>query len=57
MEETPSFYDLIRLIEKAKDDKNIEGILLKANGNANGFGNSDEIRNALIDFKASKNSS
>lgn len=54
LEETPSFYDLIRLIEKAKDDKNIEGILLKANGNANGFGNSDEIRNALIDFKASK---
>jgi protease-4 len=54
LDETPSFYDLIRLIEKAKEDKNIEGILLKANGNANGFGNSDEIRNALIDFKSSK---
>ncbi len=54
LEETPSFYDLIRLIENAKNDKNIEGILLKANGNANGFGNSDEIRNALISFKSSK---
>lgn len=54
LETTPSFYDLIRLIEKAKEDKNIEGILLKANSNANGFGNSDEIRNALVDFKASK---
>lgn len=54
LEETPSFFDVIRLIEKAKDDKNISGILLTANGNGNGFANSDEIRNALIDFKSSK---
>src|SRR5690606_19480891 len=37
LEQPPSFYDLIRLIENAKDDKNIGGILLKANGNANGL--------------------
>lgn len=54
LEGTPSFYDLIRLIEKAKDDKNIEGILIKANGNANGWANSNEIREALLDFKTSK---
>lgn len=54
LEETPSFFDVIRLIEKAKDDKNISGILLTANGNGNGFANSDEIRNALVDFKSSK---
>lgn len=54
LEETPSFYDVIRLIEKAKEDKNISGILLTANDNANGFANSDELRNALADFKASK---
>ncbi|MCH5599104.1 S49 family peptidase [Niabella ginsengisoli] len=54
LDEKPSFYDVIRLIEKAKHDENISGILLKANGNANGFANSDEIRNALLDFKRSK---
>ncbi len=54
LEETPSFFDVIRLIEKAKNDKSIAGILLIADNNANGFANSDEIRNALIEFKASK---
>lgn len=54
LDEPPSFFDLIRLIEKAKEDKNISGILLTANGNGNGFANSDEIRNALVDFKSSK---
>ncbi|WP_346238934.1 signal peptide peptidase SppA [Niabella insulamsoli] len=50
----PSLYDLIRLIEKAKSDDRIGGILLKADGNGNGFASSDEIRNALIGFKQSK---
>jgi len=53
LEETPSFFELIRLIKKAKTDKNISGILLIANNNANGFATSDEIRNALLDFKNS----
>ena len=50
----PGLYDVIRLIEKAKDDKNISGIFLKSESNANGFATSDELRNALENFKASK---
>lgn len=53
LENTPSLYDIIRLIKSAKDDKKISGILLTANTNVNGFATSDEIRNALIDFKKS----
>lgn len=54
LEKTPGLYDVIRLIKKAKTDDNIKGIYLIANSNSNGFASSDEIRNALIDFKASK---
>jgi protease-4 len=47
----PGLYDLIRMIGKAKNDKNIEGIYVMANGNPNGHATSEEIRNALKDFK------
>lgn len=50
----PGLYDVVRLIKKAKDDKNINGIYIVANTNPNGFSSSEEIRNALIDFKESK---
>jgi protease-4 len=50
----PGLYDVVRLINKAKDDKNISGIYIIANANPNGFSSSEEIRNALIDFKSSK---
>lgn len=50
----PGLYDVIRLIKKAKDDENISGIYIVANGNANGYATSDEIRAALQDFKSSK---
>ena len=50
----PGLYDVIRLLAKAKTDKDIEGIYIIANGNPNGFAASEEIRNALIDFKTSK---
>lgn len=53
MEDQPSLYDVIRLIKKAKEDKNIKGILLDANANVNGFASGEEIRNALQDFKSS----
>lgn len=53
LENTPSLYDVIRLIRKAKTDDRIRAIYLLANGNANGFASSDEIRNALADFKGS----
>jgi protease IV len=50
----PGLYDVIRLIEHAKSDNEVSGILVHANGNANGFASSNEIRNALIDFRTSK---
>jgi protease-4 len=50
---TPGVYDVIRLIRYAKSDSSVRGILIKAGTNANGFGTSEEIRNALIDFKKS----
>jgi protease-4 len=52
--DVPGLYDVVRLINKAKDDKNIAGIHIIANSNPNGFANSEEIRNALVNFKASK---
>ena len=50
---TPSLYDVIRLIKKARTDERIKAIYLEANGNVNGFASSDEIRTALADFKSS----
>ena len=52
--DVPGLYDVVRLIDKAKDDKNISGIHIIANSNPNGFANSEDIRNALVNFKASK---
>lgn len=52
--DVPGLYDVVRLINKAKNDKNISGIYISANTNPNGFSSSDEIRNALLDFKMSK---
>lgn len=51
---TPGVYDVIRLIRYAKTDSAIRGIYIKAASNANGLGTSEEIRNALIDFKKSR---
>jgi protease-4 len=52
--EVPGLYDVVRLIGKAKNDKNISGIYIIADNNPNGFAASEEIRNALTDFKQSK---
>ena len=52
--DNPGLFDVIRLINHAKSDNNISGIYLEANGNANGFASSNELRNALLDFKSSK---
>ncbi len=46
-------YEAIRSIEAAKKDEKIKGIYLKASGNANGWATSQQIRNALKDFKTS----
>ena len=50
----PGLYDVIRLINHAKSDNDVSGIMLYANGNANGFASSNELRSALIDFRTSK---
>jgi len=52
--EIPGLYDVVRLIEHAATDDNIKGIYLKTNGNPNGFATSEELRNALLEFKKSK---
>ena len=52
-EDVPGLYDVVRLLQKAKTDRDIAGIYIIANGNPNGFASSDEIRNALLDFKKS----
>ena len=53
-DDIPGLYDVVRLLHKAKTDKDISGIYIIANGNPNGFAASEEIRNALLDFKGSK---
>ena len=50
----PGLFDLVRMIRFAKSDSSIKGIYVKCEGNANGFATSQEIRNALADFKKSK---
>jgi protease-4 len=52
--EVPTLFEAIRLINYAKEDKNIAGIYITADGNANGFASSNEIRTALLAFKSSK---
>lgn len=47
----PSLYDVIRLVQHAKSDSAVKGIYIKCGNNANGFANSDEIRNAIMDFR------
>lgn len=52
--DVPGLYDVVRLIREAKTDKNIEGIYILANGNNNSYAASEEIRNAIQDFKTSR---
>lgn len=50
----PGLFDVLRLIKHAKTDKNISGIYIDANSNGNSFASSNELRDALLDFKTSK---
>lgn len=50
----PGLYDVVRLIRHAAKDKHISGIYIVANGNANGYAASEELRNALLEFRQSK---
>lgn len=49
----PSVFEVTELIRYAKQDSAIKGIYLKAADNVNGFAASEEIRDALKDFKRS----
>lgn len=49
----PGLYDMVRMIHYAKKDSSIKGILIKAGSNSNGYASSEELRQALIDFKKS----
>lgn len=46
-------HDLVRMIRYAKSDSAVKGIYLKCDDNENGFATTEEIRNALLDFKRS----
>lgn len=48
-----SLYDVVRLLQHARSDSLIRGVYLKCNENANGFAASEELRNALLDFRES----
>lgn len=50
----PSLYHMTRLIRHAKTDASVKGIFLKCENNNNDFAASQEIREALKDFKTSK---
>lgn len=52
--EAVPLYDVVRLIHHAKTDSSIRAIYIKCNENANGFAASEELRNALLDFRKSK---
>lgn len=50
----PGLYDVVRMIAYAKTDNSVKGIYIKCDDNANGFAASEELRNALVDYKKSK---
>jgi protease-4 len=52
-EDVPSLYDVVRMIKYAKTDTAVKGIYIKCGSNGNSMGSSQEIRNAIIDFKGS----
>ena len=45
--------DILKAIKTAKDNDNIKGIYIEANGLFAGYASIDEIRQALLDFKKS----
>ncbi|RFS26318.1 signal peptide peptidase SppA [Chitinophaga silvatica] len=51
--EIPGLFQTVRLLENAATDDNIKGIYLKVNGNPNGFASTEELRKALLRFRAS----
>lgn len=48
----PGLYDVVRLLNTAREDERIAGVYIIANNNPNGFAANEEIRNALQSFKS-----
>jgi protease-4 len=51
---SPGLYDILKAIEHAKTDKNIEGIMIRVSNTPNGWATLQQMREALISFKGSK---
>jgi protease-4 len=49
--DAPGLYDVVRMIRHAASDDKIHGILLEAEDNGNGYAASEELRQALTDFR------
>jgi len=52
-EDVPGLYEVVRLLHRARTDKDVSGLYIKANGSGNGFAAGEELRTAIRDFKAS----
>lgn len=50
----PGLYDVVRMLHYAKSDSSVKGLYIKGGSSANGFAASEELRNAITDFKKSK---
>ncbi|MDP3666884.1 MAG: signal peptide peptidase SppA [Sediminibacterium sp.] len=52
--EVPSLYTMVRMLRFAQSDTAVKGVYILCGNNGNGFAASEELRKALIDFKASR---
>lgn len=50
---TPGLHEVYQMLDYAISDSSIKGLYIKATRNPNGFGTSDELRNAVLRFKES----
>ncbi len=50
-DDAPSLYDMVRMMHHARSDSSIKGIYILCGNNPNGFGASEELRRAILDFK------
>ncbi|TAF49022.1 MAG: hypothetical protein EAZ62_09710 [Sphingobacteriia bacterium] len=51
-QEMPSLYEVSLLLQAAKKDSAVKGLLILAGANAQGFAASEELRQAVADFKS-----
>ena len=47
----PALYDVVRMINHAKNDASVKGVYIKCEDNENGFASDDELRTALNNFQ------